>query len=193
MPNPLPSLLGAEIPNALPESLLGAELWRPAGRLIWSSLVLLIGIAIAAYWLRRPKRSSEPATWAATIIGAIAVYGLMALAYGVVPHEWLTFASAHLNWGKDTFILTEDQFAANLPPLDVPKYVLADLVAVHLYVVFAVINIKMFAAWQQRKVAEQEAVSDDDGRSAPLTGPFARFRRRTAGTSAYGRPVTTNE
>jgi hypothetical protein len=244
MPSNIPSLLGGNVPNLLPHW----HFLQPAGRLIWSTSLLLIGIAIAFVWIRQPKRpnwpvapavlglvalwivalvifklldstrgqlwatvlvglgivvflalrfrpekTDEPSTWAATIVGAVAVYGLMTLAYGVVPHEWLTFASSYLNFGKDTFVATEDQFAANLPPIDIPRYVIADIVATGIYVVFATINILLFSMWQKRKAVETETVTEDSGPAAPVTGPFARFRRRAAGTSAYGRPVTTNE
>jgi hypothetical protein len=245
MPSNIPSLLGGNVPNLLPHW----HFFQPAGRLIWSTSLLLIGIAIAFVWIKYPKRpnwpvapvllgavalwlvllaifkfaiestrgqlwvtvlvglgivvflalrfrpekTDEPSTWAASILGAVGVYGMMTLAYGVVPHEWLTFANSYLNWGKDTFFLTEDQLAANLPPIDLPRYILTDSVAMGIYVVFATVNILLFSMWQKRKAVETETVTEDSGEAAPVTGPFARFRRRAAGTSAYGRPVTTNE
>ena len=158
MPTTIASLLALEVPNILPES---PGFLRPAGRLIWCSIVLGIGIAVAFIWARQPKKSAEPSTWAATIFGGIVVFFLFVLAYGVWPHEWLTFASAHLNWGKDTYILTQDQFASNLPPIDVPRYVLADIVAATSYFVFGTINVLLFSMWQKRTVAEPAAVGED--------------------------------
>jgi hypothetical protein len=191
MPDTIASLLALDIPNPLPD-------WRffhPAGRLIWCSLVLFIGIGVAFAWVRRPRRSAESATWAATIVGAVAVWALMTLAYGVWPHEWLTFANSYLNWGKDTFVVQENQFfGGSFPPIDVPRYVVADIVAAGSYFVFGTINVYLFAAWQKRKVAEPvtEGEGDDSG-APPMSGPFSRLRRRRAGVSAYGRPVTTSE
>jgi len=189
MPDTIASLLALDIPNFLPEQ---PTFLRHAGRLIWASLLLLIGIVIGLAWIRQPKRSSEPATWAATIVGALTVWALFALAYGVWPHEWLTFANSYLNWGKDTFLVRENQlFGGSFPPIDVPRYVLADIVAAGSYFVFGTINVYMFSAWQKRKVVEP-ATADDTGEPSG-GGPFARLRRRRAGVSAYGRPVTTNE
>lgn len=192
MPDTIASLLALQIPNFLD--------WGPpfmvhAGRLIWASLLLAVGIGIAFIWIRRPKRSAEPATWATTIVGAIAVWAMMVLAYGVWPHEWLTFANSYLNWGKDTFVVRENQlFGGSFPPIDVPRYVLADIVAAGSYFVFGTINVYLFAAWQKRKVAEPVAAEAEDAESEPpITGPFSRLRRRRAGTSAYGRPVTTSD
>jgi hypothetical protein len=192
MPDTIASLLALQIPNFLD--------WGPpfmvhAGRLIWATLLLAVGIGIAFIWIRRPKRSAEPATWAATIVGAMAVWAMMVLAYGVWPHEWLTFANSYLNWGKDTFVVRENQlFGGSFPPIDVPRYVLADIVAAGSYFVFGTINVYLFAAWQKRKVAEPvAAVEGEDSTDPNAGGPFARLRRRRAGVSAYGRPVTTSE
>jgi hypothetical protein len=104
----------------------------------------------------------------------------------------LTFANSYLNWGKDTFFVRENQFfGGSFPPIDVPRYVGADIIAAGSYVVFGTINVYLFSAWQKRKVAEpveDEAADEETGGS-----PLARLRRRRAGTSAYGRPVTTSD
>lgn len=162
-------------------------------------IVGLVGLAalfVAAVFLAlrfRPEATGEPATWAATVVGMLFVWIMLTLAYATIPHEWLIFSSSHLNWGKDTFFLTEDQLATNLPPIDIPKYVLGDIIATMMYVVFAVINVFMFSAWQKRKVVLPVALVEG-GEEAPSTpaGPFARLRRRSR-VSAYGRPVTTGE
>jgi hypothetical protein len=188
MPDKIASVLALDVPNVLPDW----HFFRPAGRLIWASLLLFIGIAIAMFLIKRPKKSAEPATWAATIAGAVLVWAMLALAYGVWPHEWLTFANSYLNWGKDTFFVRENQFfGGSFPPIDVPRYVGADIIAAGSYVVFGTINVYLFSAWQKRKVAEpveDEAADEETGGS-----PLARLRRRRAGTSAYGRPVTTSD
>jgi hypothetical protein len=192
MPDTIASLVALDIPNFLPEH---PTFLRHAGRLIWASLLLLIGIGVALVWIRQPKRSTEPATWAACIGGAVATWAMLALAYGVWPHEWLTFANSYLNWGKDTFLVRENQFfGGSFPPIDVPRYVLADTIAAGSYVVFGVINVYLFSAWQKRKVVEP-ASADETGEGGEPSpgGPFARLRRRRAGVSAYGRPVTTSE
>ena len=189
MPDTIASLLALQIPNFLD--------WGPpfmvhAGRLIWASLLLAVGIGIAFIWIRRPKRSAEPATWAATIVGAIAVWAMMVLAYGVWPHEWLTFANSYLNWGKDTFVVRENQlFGGSFPPIDVPRYVLADIVAAGSYFVFGTINVYLFAAWQKRKVAEPvAAVEGEDSGDPNVGGPRCAPSRRCLRVRP---PVTTSE
>jgi hypothetical protein len=190
------SVLGLNIPNFLPESILTFNVgWvHPAGRLIWASIALFVGLVIIVALLRRPK-SPEPATWAASIGGALLVWVMMTLAYAIIPHEWIIFANSYLQWGKDKFFLEQDQIATNLPPFSVARYVLSDMIAAGFYVVFGVVNVFLFAQWQKRKVAEPVvAAESDEGTPAdPLTGPFSRLRRRASRTSAYGRPVTTGD
>jgi hypothetical protein len=183
---PAASLLGLDVPNLLPESVFGANLdWaRPAGRLIWASLLLLVGTAVVGYLTTRPKRSAEPATWAATIFGAILVWALLILAYGTVPHEWLNFSSAYLDFGKNTFALRQN----SVLPFDVTREAVAHVIVSGIYVVLLGANVALFVRWQQRKVAEPAA--DGEGAPAPRA-PW--FRRRLQRTSAYGRPVTVTE
>ena len=178
-------LLGLEVPNFLPN-------WRflqPAGRLIWSSVIFTVMTVIALLVIRRPKRSTEPATWAATIAGAMLVWVWLTLAYAVIPHEWLTFAASYLNWGKDTYALR----ANSIVPTDVTRLAVAEMVVSGIYGAMLVINVALFVLWQKRKVAEPAAEIDSEpAEPNPLTGPFSRLRR-ARGTSAYGRPVTTPE
>ena len=139
--------------------------------------------------MRQPKRSAEPATWAATIVGAMGTWVLLVLAYAVWPHEWLTYANSYLNLGKDTFFVRENQFFnGSFPPISIPRYVLADIVAAGSYFVFGTINVYLFSAWQKRKVAEPvEAAEGESPNEPPLTGSVLTLAPAPR-ASAYGRP-----
>ena len=62
------------MPNLIPD-------WfpwmRPAGRLIWSCVLLAVGLGIAFYLSKRPK-PDRPATWAECMAGAVGVFALLA-------------------------------------------------------------------------------------------------------------------
>jgi hypothetical protein len=53
---------------------------------------------------KKPKRA-EPSTWAQTILGAMGLWAMMALGYGTIPHEWLTFGGAYLNFNTATYVM----------------------------------------------------------------------------------------
>jgi hypothetical protein len=177
----VPNLSGLNIPNFLPDDV---GFLRPAGRMMWATLLFVVLTGAAFAVIRRPKRSAEPPTWAGAIAGAIAVWLWMTLAYAVVPHEWLQFSASYLNFGKDTFALRRN----SIVPFDVSREAIAHIVVTGIYVNMLALNVFLFAAWQKRTVAEP---GEEPAEAAG--GPLARLRRRRAGVSAYGRPVTTTE
>ena len=142
------NMLGVHVPNVLPKTVFGSRFPRPAGRLIWSTLMLTIGIVIVMVAVRRPKRSSEPATWAQAMLGAMFVWVMLTLAYGVVPHEWLIFGNSYLNFDTTTFVLRKGQWGGHLPPFEITRDKIVDGVAAGIFVVMLGLNIYLFAAWQ---------------------------------------------
>ena len=74
------------MPNLLPDW----HFFRPAGRLIWFSVILIIMMIPVIVALRRPK-SDKPTTWAQAMAGAVYVFALFLLAYAIIPHEFITF------------------------------------------------------------------------------------------------------
>ena len=104
-------MLAVHIPNPLPNSVLGKNMsWtHPAGRLIWAVVILLIGVGVIVFLARRPK-PAEPPTWAQAMLGALAAFALMILAYGTIPHEWIIFANSYLRWGTAKYVFQKNRF-----------------------------------------------------------------------------------
>ncbi len=185
-------LLAVHVPNVLPRTILMFHVpWlRKAARLLYAIVLFAIGCGGAAFLIRRPKRTNESPTWAQCVLGAMFVWFMFALGYGVIPHEWLTFGNSYLNFDSASFFLHKNRIL----PFDITRDKLIDTGAAIIYVVVLGLNIAFFAAWQKRKVAE---VGDNEGAEAdtgPITGGtvFSRLRRSKR-TSAFGRPVTTSE
>jgi hypothetical protein len=122
--------------------------------------------------VRRPK-SELPATWAQSMLGAVAVFGLFLLIYGVVPHEWLTWADSKLG-------LREDKILLNTKPIKFSGRALRDMVATFLYIFFLGVNTWMWIAWQKRGTAKPKPAA-------------AAATPEPAGTSAFSRPVTKKD
>jgi len=109
--------------------------------------------------------------------GAVVVFGLMLVAYGTVPHEWLTFANKYLRWDESHFIVRSNQEIGPIHWLhfSINKRALTDTVAVVIYAIMLTLNIVLVSKWQKRTVRTEESEPAAD---VP------------AGTSAYGRPLT---
>ncbi len=172
--------LAVHMPNLLPSW----HFFRPGGRLIWASVLLFAAIGVIRFLCTRPK-PVEPATWAQAMLGAVVSFGLMILAYGTVPHEWLTFANGYLKWDTSHYLVQGRQVGKTyllsnghwFLPINVPLSAIKDAIAAGLYIVFLTVNMKLFVAWQKRPVAATVDASTE-------------AKETSVGTSAYGRPMT---
>ncbi len=184
-------LLAVHVPNVLPRTFLSFHVpWlRKAARLLYGIVLFAIGCVAASLVIRTPKRSDEPPTWAQCVLGAMFVWVMFALGYGVIPHEWLTFGNSYLNFDSASFVLHKNRIV----PFAITRDKLIDVGAALIYGVVLTINVMFFAAWQKRKVAEPVA-EGTEAEPGPITGGtiFSRLRRAKR-TSAFGRPVTTSE
>lgn len=132
--------------------------------LIVSTVVtVLMTIAIVVYAKRRPV--GTPLTWGEAMLAAVYVFAIMVLAYGIVPHQWLTLAESELNWREDRLLIGPGTSINS--PVTITFRVIKDLIATIIYVVFLGAHIAMWAIWQGR------------GKAKPKEIP----------TSAYGRPL----
>jgi hypothetical protein len=201
MPDIHVSMLALQVPNLLPKTVPWIDFaahkglyinhhsqWvRHAGRLIWWSLIFIIGLVWAFLWTKKPK-PPEPATWAQTILGAMAVWVMMALGYGTIPHEFITFGNSYLNFNTATFMLHKNRIL----PFDIPRSVAVDVGVSVIYGIVLTLQVWLFVRWQKRPAYEPAGEAEIDDATTSAGGPLARLRRRReARTSAYGRPVTT--
>jgi len=156
-------------------------------------VALLLTIAGGGAVVRYSKRRQvgTPLTWGEAMIAALLVFALMFLAYGIMPHQWLTFADNTLHWRKDKigipagplgnfFRHTNNDwvggktnvFFPNGVPLShghliITAEAIRDIVAVALYGIGLGGQIMLWSQWQSR------------GKERPKEIP----------TSAYGRPL----
>lgn len=114
--------------------------------------VVLSGL-IVAYQKRRPK--GTPLTWGEAMAGATYVFFLLFWVYGVVPHQWLTWADTELNWRPDITVhgiggILKPTAEGGWLPFTLNYQHLRDLVAVGIYGVLLGGNIAMWGQWQKR-------------------------------------------
>lgn len=134
------------------------------------SLVVTIGPMVAAlrYMKRRPV--GTPLSWGEAMVAATFVFFLMFMAYGVVPHQWLTWADNELGWRPDLLLVGPGGILGTILPFELTYAVLRDVVASGIYGGFLVAQVVVWKLWQDRGKAR-----------AP--------RRKELETSPFGRPL----
>jgi hypothetical protein len=188
MGHSLSSVLALQTWNLLPKSVFGfnTPYLRHAGRLIWACVIFFIGCGIVFYLTTKPKPRHKP-TWAQTIFGAVLTWVLLILGYGTIPHEWLQFGAAYLNFGTDTFFIRKNQAGSHIPPFFVTRQDVIHFIVIGIYAFVLTLNVYLFVRWQKRP--EPEPLEE----GAAVTPGESRLRRRLRRNSAFGRPVTVNE
>ena len=119
--------------------------------------------------------------------GAVGVFGLMTLAYAVIPHEYLTFSDKYLQWDTTKFVFQSHQDIFFLPvhwPFTMDKKSVRDIIVVTIYVIFFGLNLVLFSLWQKRGTEPAAAAADK-----PRTSRFGRPLRRDRSTPS---PVTSS-
>jgi hypothetical protein len=151
--------------------------------------IILAGIGVLTVHLllmvasAKPRDPDEEPTWAQCILGAVGVFALMTLAYAIIPHEWLTFANADLEWGESSrFVWTSNEDILGFIPIHYPFNLdfpaLRDIVVTVIYVVFLGLNLKLFVMWQQRNEVPAEADEGAPSKLSRFGRPLRAMRRK---------------
>jgi len=147
---------------------------------VWATVLALVGLGLAMVASSKPRPPEEPATWAESLAGAVAVFALFVVGFAIIPSEWLNYANAYLLWGDTTkFVIKSSESIWFLPvnwPTNFDYPSMRDTVAVLIYVFMLGLNIKLFSMWQHR----------NDVKPEPAVGEAAPARR-----SRFGRPIRT--
>jgi Ca2+/H+ antiporter len=143
-----------------------------------SMIVLILMVAICLYvGARRPI--GTPVTWGEAMVAGAWVFAIMLVAYGIVPHQWLTYADNELLWRPDKLLVgissagvvwgTDAKDLGGTGRILINYQAIRDIVATLLYVVFLGGQMVLWSIWQKR------------GRKKPGDVEEARSR--------FGRPV----
>jgi hypothetical protein len=178
---PFPSIVGyALIPVIIVGGLvLGAVITSLQRTIILAAIAVLAAHIFMLVLSRKPRDPEQKATWAECFAGAVGVFALFALAYAIVPHEWLEFANKQLGWGDNAkFIFESDDDILGLINIHYPFSMdfpaLRDIVVTGIYVQFLVLNVWLWVKWQKRHEVKE----------APAGAETAPERR-----SRFGRPL----
>ena len=143
---------------------------------VFSLLLMIVMIGICLWFgTRRPP--GAPFTWGEAFVTGTWVFAIMLLAYGVVPHQWLTFADNDLLWRADKLMVgissggvvwgNDARDLGGSGRILVNYQAIRDIIAAVLYIVFLAGQVWLWSVWQKR------------GRTKP----------EVEVSSAFGRPV----
>ena len=135
------------------------------------SLVLTTVMTLAIIPMAKRRPIGTPLSWGEAMFAAVYIFFVMFLAYGVVPHQWLTHADGELNWRADRMVIGPklgSQHLLEYLPFSFTRQVFRDIIAAGIYIVFLGLQVFVWVWWQKR------------GKSAAGAKQL---------TSAYGRPL----
>jgi hypothetical protein len=177
---PFPDRVGyLAFPAILVAGIVAARVFTGAQTvMVWVTALALVGQGLLMAASSRPRAPEESATWAECFAGAIGVFALFIVGYGIIPSEWLNYANAYLNWGDTTkFIFKSSESMLFFPwhwPFNLDYPALRDIVTALIYVVVLGANLKLWVMWQRRHEVKE----------APAAAEGTPARR-----SRFGRPL----
>src|SRR4029079_2090070 len=182
-------IVGWIIAGLLPDTANSAD-WELDAIIVDLVLLALVAHGLLMVASRQPKPADYKATWAECFLGAVGTFALMTLAYGVIPHEWLTYANGYLKWGDTSkFVWRSGQDMLIFPwhwPFNLDCPALRDIVVSMIYGAMLTLNIALFVLWQKRNVVVEKPAQDatpakrsrfgrplrrGEGRGAPAPAP----------------------
>ena len=116
-------------------------------------------IAILLFGRRRPV--GAPLSWGQAMAAATFSMFMLLWWYGVIPHQWLTYAEGELSWRPDKLIVEP----TGVVPITISYKTLADIIAVAIYGLGLTLHISMWAIWNDR------------GKVKPVEAPASRYGR----------------
>ena len=146
--------------------------WPGMNQAFIFSFIVTLALALAIIPFGKRRKPGTPLSWGEAMLGSVYAFGVMFLAYGVVPHQWVDHADKELGWRKDKIlfgpfdILKPKALGGNFP-FTLAYEAVRDIVAVAIYGVYIGVMVFLFIWWQQR------------GKEAP----------KEIETSTYGRPL----
>jgi hypothetical protein len=119
-------------------------------------MTLIVGFAgvavVPLYGRRRPV--GAPLSWGEAMAAATFAFFLFFWWYGVIPHQWLTYADNELGWTVDNYLVE----ATGVVPITVSWLVIRDFIALGLYGVGIAFHVGLWAIWQDRAKEKPKAI-----------------------------------
>jgi len=114
---------------------------------------LVLSLAIIPYGKRRPV--GAPFSWGEAMLASTYLFGVLFLAFGIVPHQFIDHADKDLGWSKDKIIfgpfdILKPESAGGWNPITLQYEAVRDIVVVLIHAVLFVLYIYLAVWWQKR-------------------------------------------
>ena len=142
-----------------------------------SSIIAMILMVAVCLYVGNRRPVGTPLTWGEAMVAGTWVFGIMLLAYGVVPHQWLNYADNELLWRPDKLLVgissdgvvwgNEADDLLGTGRIIINYQAIRDIVASVIYVVALGGQMYLWSVWQKRgrkKPGEVEAARSRFGR-----------------------------
>jgi hypothetical protein len=123
-----------------------------------------IALTLVAIPFGKRRPVGKPLSWGEAMVAATYAFGVMFIAFGIAPHQWIDHADKDLGWSRDNIIfgpggLLKPQSAGGWNPITLQYEAIRDIVVVLIHVVYFGLLIFIWVWWQKRgqvKTAEIE-------------------------------------
>ncbi len=110
-------------------------------------------LLVIPYSKRRPK--GTPTSWGEAMLASVYAFGLMFVAFGVVPDKFIFHADAQLGWNKNLIIygpgdIFKPQALGGKFPITMSYEAIRDIVVILIHVWYFGLLIFLWSVWQKR-------------------------------------------
>lgn len=110
-------------------------------------------LLVIPYAKRRPK--GAPVSWGEAMLASVYVFGLMFIAFGVVPHQFIDHADKELGWTKSNVIygpgdILKPQAYGGWFPFTMSYEAVRDIVVIVIHLFYFGLLIWLWSVWQKR-------------------------------------------
>jgi hypothetical protein len=114
---------------------------------------LVLSLAIIPYGKRRPV--GTPFSWGEAMLASTYIFGVLFLAFGILPHQFIDHADKDLGWSKDKIIygpggILKPESSGGWNPITLQYEAVRDIVVVLLHAVLFGLYIYLAIWWQKR-------------------------------------------
>jgi hypothetical protein len=121
---------------------------------LFSFFLSTIGaLLVIPYSKRRPK--GAPVSWGEAMLASVYVFGIMFIAFGVVPHQFIDHADKELGWSKNNVIfgpgdIFKPQAYGGWFPFTMSYEAVRDVVVIIIHLWYFGLLIWLWSVWQKR-------------------------------------------